>query len=127
MKTKQIKLSEYNKDFPEDIKKWIGNPEIPKKLKENLKKLPDHVSLFDLLMRIRKKLQETYGFKKSSRNAKSFEESRFSSIEEMLNNKLHSCGSVTAIYGNAIRSRNIPVKLIHGKLPDQKMKIGMLG
>ena len=112
-----IKLSEYsNSDTLEEYLEIKEN--LPEKFSEKIKDANQEDNLMQCLLRIREDLYNLYGNKKS--NAKSLSDSRFTSLEGMIDRHLISCGSLTKIFGTALRSFNIPVKFIHGNLKRKK-------
>ncbi len=97
---------EIKDDLPEEF--W-NKIESSKKEEENL---------MMVLLRIRESLFDLYGEERN--NADSFSDSRFTSINEMIDRKLVSCGSFVKIFGTALRKLEIPVKFIHGIFEEQK-------
>jgi len=52
--------------------------------------------------------------------AKSLSDSRFTSLKEMIERGMISCGYLRKIFGTALRKFGIPVKFIHGIFEEQK-------
>lgn len=110
-KLKSISLSDY-RSVDRGMDEWIEGETLPPQLQEAFIEHDPHISLFDELLVIRKKLFEIYGEKRTK--AQSFEESRFSSLSEILEKGLTSCGALTNVFGNILRYLGVPVKFIHG-------------
>lgn len=109
-----IKISEYETD-PDIFKKWrtVGEP-LPDYFWQKFQNFPKHETLFQLLTKIRKELHNLYGSKRDL--GSSLGDSRFTSLPQMLERGMVSCGALTAIVGTTLRQFNIPVKFVHGKL-----------
>jgi hypothetical protein len=71
-----------------------------------------------MLSRIIEGLLTLYGDKKDK--GKSFKDSRFTSLEKMMDRGMVTCGAMTEITGTALRKFGIPTKMIHGILESQK-------
>lgn len=109
-----IRLADYS-NMGGVYTKWkYSSREVPDYFLRNFQDLPSHLSVFQLLMRIRKVLYDFYGEKPNY--ASTFAESRFTSISEILERKLISCGAVTCVFGLTLREFGIPTKFVHGKI-----------
>jgi len=80
------------------------------KVKKNVRNLRKEMDVVKRTLAILRAIQN------NGVSAKSFEESRFSSIEEVLNKKLISCGAMTNLTAAALRSLDIPTRCVHGLL-----------
>ena len=114
-----IKLSDYKRSWNKSIKKWLGHANVPKDFLSRVD-LPNHVSVFVLLMRIRRVLYDIYGTKRDK--AESFSDSRFASFPQILNRGMISCGALATVYGKTLRRFGIPIKFVHGKLQGQNFE-----
>lgn len=115
---KRATLRTYERNWPTPMSHWTHAQQIPRYFRSRFFDLPGNISVFDLLMRIRKELTNLQGLNGSP--AHSFAESRFSSVKKVLANKINSCGALCTITGNVLRLFNIPVKFIHGRLTWQQ-------
>jgi len=117
-KLDEIKPSDYVN--PEKgLSEWLEiKEEIPKELWEKIKDLDKEKDLNIILLRIRQELFSFYGDKRDE--AKSFKDSRFTPLSEMINRGMATCGSVTKIIGIVLRKFGIPTKFIHGILESQR-------
>ena len=70
------------------------------------------LSLEEFLKKARDALFSLYGQKRDK--AKSFADSRFTPIDQMVERGMVSCGSLTNIFGAILRGIGVPVKFIHG-------------
>jgi len=71
-----------------------------------------------ILLQIKQKLFSLYGDKQDT--AKSFKDSRFTPLMEMIQRGMVTCGSVTKIIGTVLRKFGVPTKFVHGILGSQK-------
>lgn len=110
-------LSDYEREWPDSLVQWAHSSKVPASFRDCFTHLPRRISVFNLLMRIRKVVSDLYG--SAGVPARSFVESRFSSIEEVLAKKITSCGALCTITAAALRQFNIPVKLVHGSIEGQ--------
>jgi len=106
----------------EDQKEWLSSDEdVPDILWEKVKDLSLGLPLGDFLKKIDKELILIYGDKRDK--AKSFGDSRFTSISEMLERGMVSCGAMTKIFSAVLRKFGIAVRLVHGILSGQDPKL----
>jgi len=91
---------------------------IPEKFYKECLPLNSNSDLESFLRKINFVIYKNVGKKK--RNAKSFEESRFLTVKEILRRKIISCGSKVSIFAAVLRKKGIPVKLVHGRLHGSK-------
>ncbi len=116
---KEIKLSDYERERLEgDVAEWLRAQEIPGVLWDRIKQQNSELTVKKLLENIRDELLSIYGKKRDK--AKSFADSRFTPLPEMIDRGMVSCGSMANIFGNVLRKLGIPTKFIHGKLERQK-------
>jgi hypothetical protein len=114
----EIKLSDYQK-LGEDFREWLNNvEELPEDFWEKIRNTEQGMDLRGLFNKLRKELFIVYGNERG--HAKSFADSRFTSLSEMIKRRMTSCGAMTNIFGTALRNFGIPVKFIHGKLESQE-------
>ena len=117
-KLSEIKLADYI-SLGEGFSEWLKiNEEIPADFWEKLKSINEEKNLNLMLLRIKQELFSLYGEKRGK--VKSFKESRFTSLQEMLGRKMATCGSVTKIIGIILRKFGIPTKFVHGILESQR-------
>jgi len=103
----------------DEFEQYSKNREsLPNKFWEKIESANEEENMMELLLKIREGLFDLYGEERN--NAESFSESRFISLEEMINKKLVSCGSFAKIFGTALREFKIPVKFVHDIFEDQK-------
>ena len=112
-----IKISDYQK-LENGTAEWAEAQEIPSILWDKVKQQNPELTIKELLENIRGELFSIYGKKQDK--AKSFADSRFTSLPEMINRGMTSCGAMVNIFGNVLRKLGIPTKFIHGKLEHQK-------
>lgn len=107
----QIKISDFT-EKTEGLEEWLSNNQgIPESLSE-FKTIPSDTTLGGFLKKAKDKLFSLYGDKRD--HAKSFADSRFTSIDEMIERGMVSCGAMTLIFGTLLREVGIPVKFVHG-------------
>lgn len=117
-KLSEIKPSDYV-NLEKGLGEWLEIKEdIPKEFWEKIKDINKESNLNLMLLRIKQELFSFYGDKRDK--AKSFKDSRFTPMEEMINRGMVTCGSVTKIIGIVLRKFGIPTKLIHGILKSQR-------
>ena len=114
----EIKSSDYS-NLEEGLNEWLEiKQDIPKEFWEKIKDINKENNLNLILLRIKQELFSFYGDKRDK--AKSFKDSRFTPLSEMLNRRMATCGSTTKIIGTVLRKFGIPTKMIHGILESQK-------
>jgi len=117
-KLTEIKSSDYLQ-MEDGFSEWLKtNEDLPFEFWEKVKNINEEKNLNLMLLRIKQELFSLYGEKRD--NAKSFKDSRFTSLKEMLERKMATCGSVTKIIGIVLRKFGIPTKFIHGILRSQR-------
>ena len=117
-KLTEIKSADYFL-LKDDYNEWLKNDEdVPLEFWEKVKNIKEEKNLNLMLLRLKQELFSFYGEKRDT--AKSFKDSRFTSLQEMLSRKMATCGSVTKIVGIILRKFGIPTKFIHGILESQK-------
>jgi transglutaminase-like putative cysteine protease len=102
--------------LPEEVSRYlefgrITNLETRPKIIEEVENLTDEV---EVISRISNWMREYFAVSKGGRLAKSFEESRFTSAQEVLTEKLRSCGSLATLFATLCRMVGIPARLVHG-------------
>ena len=102
--------------LPDEISKYLEfgkltNLETRPKILEEVENLTDEV---EIISRISKWMREYFIVSKDGRLAKSFEESRFTSAQEVLTEKLYSCGNLATLFATLCRMIGIPARLVHG-------------
>lgn len=114
----EIKPPDYLK-LREDLDEWLKlNEELPTELWEKMKDANQEENLRQVLLRIREELFALYGDKRDE--GKSFKDSRFTPLTEMVERGMISCGSMVKIMGTILRKLGIPTKFVHGILESQK-------
>jgi len=115
-----IKPLEYRNINIEKFKEYLEIKEdLPKEFWEKIKNsMQEEKNLYQVFLRTRETLDNLYGEKKD--RGKSLSDSRFTSLNEMIERGMISCGSYAKIFGTALRKFGIPVKFIHGILEEQK-------
>jgi len=115
-----IKPLEYQNINIEKFKEYLEIKEdLPKEFWEKIKNsMQEEKNLCQVFLRTRETLDNLYGEKKD--RGKSLSDSRFTSLNEMIERGMISCGSYAKIFGTALRKFGIPVKFIHGILEEQK-------
>ena len=115
-----IKPLEYRNINIEKFKEYLEIKEdLPKEFWEKIKNsMQEEKNLYQVFLRTRETLDNLYGEKKD--RGKSLSDSRFTSLNEMIERGMLSCGSYEKIFGTALRKFGIPVKFIHGILEEQK-------
>lgn len=107
-----IKLSDFSGKLENRVEEWIHSQEkLPEVLAKQLRDVDNSTNIRELLKKIRKELKTIYGDKKDT--AKSFADSRFTPIEEMIERGMVSCGASTHIFGTTLRSFGVPVRYVH--------------
>ncbi len=115
-----IKPSEYQNINIEKFKEYLEIKEdLTKEFWEKIENsMQEEENLYQVFLRTRETLDNLYGEKKDT--AKSLSDSRFTSLKEMIERGMISCGSYAKIFGTALRKFGIPVKFIHGIFEEQK-------
>ena len=109
-----IKLSEY-KNLPPDVRKWLQmNEDVPNEIWERLSEYEPGITVKDALQNIRKAFDKVCQNTKLSKPS-SFEESRFTSFEDIVKQNMRSCGIHTRVYGTTLRKMGVPVRFVDGK------------
>jgi len=109
-----ITLAEY-KNLPSETREWLmTNENVPKGMCDALKGLDDSAKLKDVLIEIRRVRAEVTQNRKPV-SPTSFEDSRFTSFEDILKRNLDSCGVRTRVFGTTLRELGIPVRFVDGK------------
>ena len=85
---------------------------------EWFKNITSETTVGELLTRINKELGRIYGKKRDK--ARSFADSRFTPLSNMLKRGMVSCGALSIIFATILRKFNVPTKLVHGRLRGQK-------
>jgi len=97
---------------------WLDSAEdVPDILWVKVKDLPLDMSLRTVLEKVKKELFLIYGGKKDQ--GKSFSDSRFTPINEMIERGMVSCGAMSNIFSAVLRKYGIAIKLVHGILSGQ--------
>lgn len=111
----EIRLSEYAA-LGEELSEWLAVREpVPAVLNNRLSEFtiePD-IDVQSFLTTVRNALFSLYG--KHRDKARSFADSRFTHIDEMVRRGMVSCGALTKIIGTVLREHGVPVKYIHGE------------
>lgn len=117
----QIKISDFN-EKAEELRQWLSSSEqLPVKLQEIIRESSREISLEEFLKGAKKKLFNSYGDKRDK--AKSFADSRFTPIDQMVERGMVSCGAMTNIFGTLLREMGVPVRFVHGSfLKEDKNK-----
>jgi len=98
---------------------WLEIKEdLPEEFWEKLKDINKENNLNLILLRIKQELFSFYGDKRDK--AKSFKDSRFTSLKDMIDRGMVTCGSMTKIFATVLRKFGIPTKMVHGILESQK-------
>ncbi len=118
----KIRLSEYNNIEKSSLEKYLKITEdLPESFWSKIEDLrTEEKDLMTILLRMREMLLELY--EEDRNDASSFYESRFTSLEKMIESKFVSCGCFVKIFGTALRKFGIPVKFIHGVIKDNDFK-----
>jgi len=117
-KLDEIKPSDYS-NLEKDLSEWLEIKEdLPSEFWKKIKNANEEKNLKLMLSRIIEGLLTLYGDKKDK--GKSFKDSRFTSLEKMIDRGMVTCGAMTKITGTALRKFGIPTKMIHGILESQK-------
>lgn len=117
-KLAKIKISDYSKSAKQ-LNEWTENKEtIPENIWNAVKEAKNEKNLYEIILVIKKELLSFFGETRDT--AKSFKDSRFTSLKEMINRHMTTCGSTTKIIGSILRKFGIPTKFIHGILGSQK-------
>ena len=114
-----IKFSDYEKSKKE-INEWLIGQDIPDILWDRIKNSDPELTLGELLGKIRKELFDVYGKKREQ--AKSFADSRFTPLSEMIDRGMVFCGALVNIFGNVLRRLEIPTKFVHGRYSYQTLE-----
>jgi len=115
----EIKLFDYERT-KEDTEEWLVGQDIPDILWDRVKGVNPELTLGELLGKIKKELFDIYDTKRD--HAKSFADSRFSSLSEMIERGMVSCGALANIFGNVLRKFKIPTKFVHGRYSYQTLE-----
>lgn len=113
-----VSLADYRDLDDEAILEWLKNSEeLPAHFWEKMKTLSGEDNINKLMDNIRYTLyHEIYNDEYTKPN--SLEESRFTSLNEILEKKLASCGATSKVMTAVLRKFGVPVKLVHGQLKD---------
>lgn len=115
---RQLKTSDYA-NITEDISEWVDmREELPAYFWKKIKDTDTHVHLKEFWRRVKEELYKIYGEKRDK--AKSFADSRFTPLKEMVERGMVSCGALTHIFGTVFRKFGVPVKYVHGRLDGQE-------
>jgi len=117
-----IKPLEYHNIDNEKFKEYLEIKEdLPKEFWEQIENsMQEEKDLLQVFLRARETLWEDFYKNNKKDKAKSLSDSRFTSLNEMIDRGMASCGSYTKIFGTVLRKFGIPVKFIHGILQEQK-------
>lgn len=114
----EIKLSNYL-NATEGFEEWLEiREDLPNVFWYKIKDINREQSLNSVLIQIKQELFSLYGDKRDT--AKSFKDSRFTPLAEMIQRGMATCGSATKIIGTALRKFGVPTKFVHGILGLQK-------
>lgn len=111
--------SEYT-NLPQNLHEWLEiNEPIPKEFLHKIEKVNYSGNIKNTILSVKQAMFTLYENDKRD-SAKSFRDSRFTSLEKMIDRRMATCGSATKIVGVGLRTLGIPVKFIHGILGSQK-------
>ncbi|MEN9558145.1 MAG: Transglutaminase-like superfamily [Candidatus Parcubacteria bacterium] len=109
-----ITLDEY-KHLPPDVQEWLQmSEEVPEHMWDMLSDIDPSMKLIDVLKEIRSAVIEARGGHESN-SPTSFEDSRFTSFEDIVQRNLDSCGVRARVFGTTLRKMGIPVRFVDGK------------
>ena len=107
----QIRVSDFRIVKPE-FEAWTSrDQELPAPLLDFVESLPVSTDLESLFHLLDSELKRFRGDKRDA--AVSFADSRFTSISEMLERGMVSCGALTKMYAGVLSKLGVPVKLVH--------------
>jgi len=114
----EIKLSDYL-NIKQGFDEWLEIKEdLPDMFWNKIKDINREQNLNLILVQIKQELFSLYGDKRDI--AKSFKDSRFTSLVDMIQRGMVTCGSSTKIIGTTLRKFGVPTKFVHGILGSQK-------
>lgn len=114
----KIKPSDY-RGLGTSFGRWTRKKKVPAYFWKKFSTVTPDVSVGKLLKKINNELVTAYA-KKKKRPAKTFADSRFTPLPEMLRRGMFSCGALAKIYATVLRNFGIPVKMIHGRIRGQR-------
>ncbi len=117
-KLDEIKPYDYS-NLKNDFSEWLKiNEDLPESFWLKVKNTNEEKNIDSMIVKIKQELFSLYGDKRDT--AKSFQDSRFTPLSEMIERKMATCGSTTKIIGTVLRKFDIPVKFVHGILRSQQ-------
>jgi hypothetical protein len=114
---RKIKIKDYNRRWSKSMKRWLRFQEPPRPFWNKFCDIKPEFTILKLLQRIGKELMILYGKKRNK--ARSFADSRFTLLPQMLKRGMVSCGALALIFCTVLRKFGIPTKLVHGRIRGQ--------
>jgi Transglutaminase-like superfamily len=113
-----VTLGDYQGLKNPSLARWRRTKKIPTDFWNEIKDIPRGTNIAGALLSLRMLLLKNYGSKRYA--AKSFSDSRFTSLSKMIARGMVSCGAFASIFGETLRNFGVPVKFIHGRYKGQK-------
>jgi hypothetical protein len=108
---RRITLADFERVTDPAILEWAKpQEEMPEDFWAKFKDIPTDTHLFEVISHIDREL---YDPERNHHGAKSFADSRFTSLAEMIERKMVSCGAKTKIFSEVLRRLSVPVQLVH--------------
>ena len=109
---RDLQIQEYQSAVAE-VSEWVESVEhLPESFRKQLPEVTTTTSVYDVLLALRTTLQSEVADK--NRPADSFDESRFSSVDTILEQGIISCGTLARTFGVGLRDVGIPVRFVDG-------------
>lgn len=107
-----------------NLEEWLGESQsLPEDLWQEINhRVSQGDDVLEKIKTIRDILFQFYG--KERGQAKNFEDSRFTAIDQMIQRGMISCGAMTNIFTVVLRKLGMPVKMIHGYMKSQDLAKG---
>lgn len=106
-----IRIGDYAHLEDPGVGEWQQPREdMPDDFWAKFKDLSSETHMFELLSHIDREL---YDPERNHHGAKSFQDSRFTSLAEMIDRKVVSCGAKSKIFSEILRRFHVPVQLVH--------------
>ena len=116
----RIHLADYRK-LDVSLNEWLHTPEtLPEEFFQELKILEHTLTLREVIEIIQEKLLKIFGGKLVK--PETFAESRFTSLPELFEKHIWTCGSKANLFGTALRQLGIPVRFVHAWTRGQSKK-----
>lgn len=108
----KIKIEDYQKC--KTNKKWLKKTKVPNYFWKKFADITPETTVDELLTKIDKELMSFYGKKRDK--GRSFKDSRFTAIPQILKRGMVSCGALSRIFSAVLKNFEIPTKLVHGRI-----------